>query len=192
MGPKAPVPEEGVAWRLFEPPRLAWFCFTVLAVTGCEGGDVSWALFNTLGDTLRVAVGSDEPAVQEDRCQETPSLCEGLADCICLRSSLQAHDVGWSTVGPSFGPVGTRHTFRVEVSEDFSEIVQRATVFTSGERGEDEIELQQDSASAGSWAVELESLGAADEVRLDTFEVRLYEPDGDFSGDEEVAEVEEE
>ena len=65
-------------------------------------------------------------------------------------------------------------------------------VADAGERGADEIELYQDSASDGSWAIELESLGAEGETRTDTFTVRLFEPDGSFSGDTEVTTTEDE
>jgi len=153
---------------------------------GCNNDDeITWVQFNTDGDTLSVAVGDDVPPEQNDRCRDVPSLCDGLEGCICLRSSLQANDVGTAILDPTFGPVGTRHRLEIEVLDAFQDIVRRATVVASGNRGDDELELRQDSADAGNWAVELESLGAPDERRTDTLEVRLYEPDGAFSSEEE-------
>jgi len=158
----------------------------IALTSACNRDDeITWVQFNTDGDTLFVEVGGDEPASQTTRCQQEPSLCDGLEACICLRSSLLAEDVGYATIDPAFGPVGTRHVLEVEVSDDFQDIVQRATVIASSERGDDELELRQDSADPGNWAVTLESLGAPDEQRTDVLEILLYEPDGAFSGEEE-------
>jgi hypothetical protein len=137
---------------------------------------------------------------QDAGCADEPALCDDVvaldgtagadADigCICLSSSLRANDVGTATVDPTHGPVGTRHVVRVEVLDRFEDIVQRVTVFTEGQRGDEEIELLQDSADPGSWAIELESLGAADEARTDRFELRLYEANGTFSAEEDGTE----
>ena len=81
-----------------------------------------------------------------------------------------------------------RGAVRVEVLDEFQDIVQRVTVYTSGQRDDEEIELRQDSADPGSWAIELESQGTSDETRTDRFELRLYEPDGTFSGEVETTE----
>jgi hypothetical protein len=168
-------------WR-----AAAWLLSGVLTlgVSGCKKDSIEWSRFNADGDFLIVGVGASEPVVQEARCTDEPSLCEGDDGCICLNSSLRANDVGYATVDPTNGPVGTRHTVRIEVLDAFQDIVQRVTVYTIGQRGDEEIELHQDSADAGSWAIELESLGEPDESRVDTFEVRLYEPGGSFSADE--------
>jgi hypothetical protein len=166
----------------------AWAAGVVasLVLAGCSGDDeIEWVQFNTSGDTLLVGVGTDEAVPQSPRCTDEPSLCEGLSGCICLRSSLSAHDVGTAIIDPTHGPVNTRHTLAVEVLDEFEDIVQRVSVVASGPRGEDELELRQDSADPGSWRVQLESLGAPDEVRTDTLEVRLWEPEGVFSADEE-------
>ena len=175
-----------------------WSLCVVALVGGCDNGEIEWVRFNADGDSLVIDVGGERPPTQVEGCADAPSLCEdtvaldGTADvgadlgCICLSSSLRANDVGTATVGPSFGPVGTRHTVRVEVLDAFQDIVQRVTVYTTGQRDDEEIPLRQDSADPGSWAVELESLGAPDEVRTDRFELRLYEPDGTFSGTTEA------
>ncbi len=159
-----------------------------LFVVACNNGDdIEWVQFNTSGDTLLVGVGTAEAVSQSSRCEDTPGLCDGLEGCICLRSSLEAHDVGTAVIDPTFGPVGTRHLLSVEVLDDYEDIVQRVTVIASSERGEDELELRQDSADPGSWRVELESLGEPSESRTDTLEIRLYEPEGVFSADEEAS-----
>ncbi len=169
----------------------------------CNNGGIEWIRFNADGDELVVEVGGESPVAQDEGCADEEyglSLCDDIvaldgtaaadADigCICMSSSLRANDVGTATVDPTFGAVGTRHTVRVEVLDAFQDIVQRVTVYTDGQRGDEEIELLQDSADPGSWAVELKSLGEADEVRTDRFEIRLYEPDGTFSGETEGAE----
>jgi len=178
-----PAPAPGLPSR-----ALAFLCCIAVGAAGpaCNNDDeIDWVQFNTEGDTLLVAVGAEEPVEQSSRCRDEPFLCDGLEGCICLRSSLQANDVGLATIDPTYGPVGTRHVLEVEVLDDFQDIVQRVTVLASGERGEEELELRQDSADAGNWAVTLESLGAPGEERTDTLEVRLYEPDGAFSSEEE-------
>ncbi len=171
---------------------------------GCNDGEVTWARFNADGDVLEVDVGGTGPVPQDAACaDEDPdglTLCEKVTaldgtavtgddlGCICLASSLRANDVGTATVDPTYGPVGTRHTVRVEVLDEFQDIVQRVSVYTTGQRDDEEIELRQDSADPGSWAVELESQGTSDETRTDRFELRLYEPDGTFSGTVETTE----
>ena len=45
--------------------------------------------------------------------------------------------------------------------------------------GEDEFELEQDSADEGVWKLALVSAGSADEVREDTLTVRCWDQDGD-------------
>jgi len=170
---------------------------------GCNDDEITWARFNADGDVLEVDVGGTEPVPQNDGCADVVkgnTLCDDVQaldgtavtgddlGCICLASSLRANDVGTATVDPTFGPVGTRHTVRVEVLDEFQDIVQRVTVYTSGQRDDEEIELRQDSADPGSWAIELESQGTSDETRTDRFELRLYEPDGTFSGEVETTE----
>jgi len=166
----------------------------------CNNDEIEWIRFNADGDVLVVDIGGESPVAQNEGCADEPSLCDDVvaldgtagadADigCICMSSSLRANDVGTATVDPTHGDVGTRHTVRVEVLDAFEDIVQRVTVYTDGQRGDEEIELLQDSADPGSWAVELKSLGEADEVRTDRFEIRLYEPDGTFSGETEGTE----
>ncbi len=187
-------------WR-GAPSRTGLHAFLgsiLLGSAACKDGEIAWARFNADGDVLVVEVGRDGPVAQDSNCADEPALCDdvaaldGAADtdsdigCICLSSSLRANDVGTATVDPTYGPVGTRHMVRVEVLDAFEDIVQRVTVYTTGQRGDEEIELRQDSADPGSWAVELESLGETDESRTDRLELRLYEPDGTFSGTTET------
>ena len=82
---------------------------------------------------------------------------------------------------PGGGPVGTEHSLRVAVEEDFEEDVQRVTVRVDANKyGTDVFELEQDPAFMGEWGIVLESLGDADEPpRSDTLTVKLWTPKGD-------------
>lgn len=166
--------------------RAALISAAALALVACNADDeIEWVQFNASGDTLLVGVGTGEAIGQSSRCDDAETdRCAGVDGCICLRSSLEAHVVGTATIDPPFGPVGTRHTLAVEVDDAFELIVGRVDVVASSSRGEEEVTLRQDSADAGSWRVQLESLGAADETRTDTLEVLLFEPDGVFSAEE--------
>lgn len=166
--------------------RAALFTAAALVASACNNDEaIDWVQFNAAGDTLLVGVGTDGPVGQSSRCDDAEvDPCAGIEGCICLRSSLEAHVVGTAVLDPPFGPVGTIHTLAVEVDESFELIVGRVDVLATGERGEDTVTLRQDSADAGSWRVELESLGASGETRTDSLEVRLYEPDGVFSAEE--------
>ena len=54
--------------------------------------------------------------------------------------------------------------------------MDRVSVRTSsGERGEDEYDLVQDSAGDGFWLLQIESVGEEGEQRTDTFELRLWQ-----------------
>jgi hypothetical protein len=62
-----------------------------------------------------------------------------------------------------------------EVPSDYAGDVDRVTVRTASDgRGEDEYELDRDSAGEGYWVFELESQGEEDEVRTDTLTFFLY------------------
>jgi hypothetical protein len=97
-------------------------------------------------------------------------------DSIDLTSSTGLVVLGTATVSPAGGPVGTIHELSVVIDDEYEESVGRVTVRTdSGERGKDEYELEGDSADEGYWKITLVSAGDSDEVREDSFTIRLFE-----------------
>lgn len=135
-----------------------------LGIFECSGDGVDWARFNSLDDEVEIQVtaGSDlgDPVTIE------------------LFSTTGSIIVGTATVDPGSGPVGTLHTLTVNVYDDYEDVVERVQIIAStNDRGEDEFELQRDSADHGVWQVQLESSGVTGEERTDVFTVRLYEVD---------------
>jgi len=135
---------------------------SLLGLAACDQAEeVTYVQYNASGELLTIQVGAETLL--------EPSSIE-------LNSSTGSVVVGTATVDPAGGPVGTEHTVTVEVSDDYENDITRVTVRTdSGDRGEDEYELEGDSADEGFWKLTLVSAGEADEVREDTFTVRLWE-----------------
>jgi len=131
---------------------------------GCvEDTGTSWKQFNAGDNTLDVVVGT----VDELDPVETN-----------LTSTTGETQVGTGSVDPGGGPVGTVHQVRVEVLADYETAVSRVSVRTdSGDRGVDEFDLLRDSAGAGLWVGDIQSVGTAGEVRTDTLTIRLWEED---------------
>ncbi len=140
-----------------------------LSLLGCSGDEaVTWSQFNGTDDSLTIDVGvaDVEPAVSVD-----------------LSSTTGEVVVGTATVDPGGGPLGTEHDVVVEVFDDYQDIVDRVSVrLTSDQRGDDEFELDQDSADEGVWKTTIVSVGSEDEVRQDTLTVRCWDQDGDDDG----------
>lgn len=136
---------------------------TFLLLSACsEEVEVSYVQFNATGESLTIQVGD-------------ASLLDSEAS-VELTSTTGSVVVGQATVTPAGGPVGTEHELTVEVFDDYENQVDRVSVRTdSGERGEDEYDLIGDSADEGFWKISLLSAGEADEVREDTFTIRLWE-----------------
>jgi hypothetical protein len=94
---------------------------------------------------------------------------------VALTSTTESVVIGWGCISPSAGPIGTVHTIRVEVLDDYEAGVDRVSVRTdSGDRGEDEYDLDHDSADIGFWMREIESVGEEGETRSDTITFRLW------------------
>jgi len=131
---------------------------------GCtEDASTSWIQFNADDNTLQVVVGSVDELDPVDT---------------ILTSTTGETQVGTASVDPGGGPIGTIHHVRVEVVPDFENEVGRASVRTSsGDRGEDEFDLTRDSAGAGLWVGDIQSVGVEDEVRTDTLTIRLWQED---------------
>ena len=131
-------------------------------ILGCASEEeVSWVRYNQEGESVEVQVGTAEVL---DPVQ------------LPLTSSTGAVEIGVATVTPGGGPIGTLHDVLVEVYADHDSDVDRVSVRTSsGERGEDEYDLVQDSAGDGFWLLQIESVGEEGEQRTDTFELRLWQ-----------------
>lgn len=131
--------------------------------------EVTYSQFNADGDQVTIQVGVDDvldPVVGE------------------LSSSTGEVVVGEIEVDPGGGPVGTEHAVVVEIFDDWENIVDRVSVrLSSPGRGEDEFDLDQDSADEGVWKLTLVSVGSEDEQREDTLTVYAWDIDGDDDAD---------
>jgi hypothetical protein len=146
---------------------MRWVCVLVLvAASGCNKDDEpTYTQFNEEDENLEIDVGAakKEPAVS-----------------IVLYSSSGLVTVGTAKVDPGGGPIGTEHVIVVEVENAYENVVDRVSVRTeSAERGEDEYDMDPDSADEGFYKLTLVSVGEPDEVRTDTFTIRLWDEDDD-------------
>jgi len=128
----------------------------------CAGDqDAEWRQWNATDDLVPISVGIDE--VQDP--VEVP-----------LRSSTGEVEVGTARVTPGGGPIGTLHDVVVIVDDEYADVVDRASVRTdSGDRGEDEYDLERDSAEEGVYKLTIVSDGAEGEIREDIFTFRLWD-----------------
>ncbi|MCB9668047.1 MAG: hypothetical protein H6736_16690 [Alphaproteobacteria bacterium] len=141
--------------------RAVVLLLSFLALCACEKeGDVVWRQFNSDADSVLIEV--------------EPGETSGLAE-VTLMSNLGITAVGTATVDPARGPVGTEHELVVLVDEEFADRVERASVSSVGARGEESYDLVGDNARAGVFALVLTSLGEADESRIDTWRIDLWE-----------------
>ena len=138
---------------------------------GCEeDADPNWVQFNATEDQVEVQVGVD-------------SLLDDVSVLLYSSSGQEAGvEVGTASVSPGGGPIGTEHLIVIEVYDDYQDTVGRATVRTdSADRGEDEYDLDPDSADEGIYTTTLVSVGDEGEQRIDTFTFRLW-----YDSEEEV------
>jgi hypothetical protein len=141
---------------------LALLPLTLLLGACTEEQETAFLQFNSTGESLTIYVGDDSRLEQDDS--------------IDLTSSTGLVVLGTATISPAGGPVGTVHALSVVIDDEYEESVGRVTVRTdSGERGKDEYELEGDSADEGYWKITLVSAGDSDEVREDSFTIRLFE-----------------
>ncbi|MSQ02464.1 MAG: hypothetical protein EXR71_11330 [Myxococcales bacterium] len=133
----------------------------VLGLVACDTADeTTYEQYNADGDSVTVSVGVAEllPAVTT-----------------VLHSSTGEVEVGTASVDPGGGPVGSTHTVLVSLSEDYVADVDRVSVRTdSGDRGEDEYDLEPDSTGTGIYKRELVTVGGEDETRDDVLTFRLW------------------
>lgn len=131
------------------------------AAVGCNKDEgVQYDQYNADNDRLSIQVGIEELLDPI----ETP-----------LMSSTGQVEVGLARVDPGGGPIGTNHEIVIEVYDAYQDVVDRASVRTASPgRGEDEYDLEQDSADEGVYLITLESEGAVDEEREDTLTFNLW------------------
>jgi len=128
-----------------------------------EGDESAYIRFNSESDQLTIQVGTEE-------------VLEAVS--VSLYSTTGTVEIGSASVDPGGGPIGTIHTLTVEVFDDWENEVSRVSVRTdSGERGEDEYDLEADSADEGLYLRELSSAGDEGESREDTFSIFVWEDD---------------
>ncbi len=143
--------------------RRASFAVLGLAgLTACNGdAESEWLQWNATDDFVEIEVGIDDVLPEVE---------------VPLRSSTGEVEVGVARVDPAGGPIGTLHAVVVIVYDDYADVVDRASVRTdSGSRGEDEYDLERDSAEEGVYKLTVESDGVPPEVRSDTFTFRLWD-----------------
>jgi hypothetical protein len=149
---------------------LTLVSFTLAILPGCKKDEeVTYAQFNGDEDTLSVEVGAKKAL---------PALS------IELHSTTGEVIVGTAEVDPGGGPIGTEHAVVVIVADDYENVVDRVSIRTdSGDRGEDEFDLDVDSADEGYYKTTLVSVGEEGEIRTDTLTVRLWDIEDDEDGD---------
>ena len=122
---------------------------------------VQYERFNADGDTITLSVGAEDvlDAIEID-----------------LHSTTGEVVIGTAKASPGGGPIGTEHTFVVAIDDDWQDQVDRVSVrIDSGERGEDEYDLEQDSADEGLYKLSLVSVGDEGEARDDVVEVHVWD-----------------
>lgn len=134
----------------------------VPALAACNGDqEAEWRQWNATDDQVQVEVGIADLLDEVE---------------ISLYSSTGEVPVGTARVDPAGGPIGTLHDIVIIVDDDYADVVDRASVRTdSGDRGEDEYDLERDSAEEGVYKLTIESDGAPGEVRTDTLTFRLWD-----------------
>lgn len=160
-------------WR---PESRAALPALLVLLFACNNKDeeVVYDQWNATDDSVDVAVGA----------------AVGDALTVDLHSSTGAVVVGSATVDPGSGPVGTEHTITVIVADDYANVVDRASVRTaSPDRGEDEYDLEADSADEGIYVLTLVSVGDEGEQRTDTLTFRLWDIEGDDDGEGDTADA---
>lgn len=136
---------------------VAWLAM----LAACNGnGDIIWRQFNNEADTLTIEiVGDVGPVVMSEITSNTGEVI-----------------IGTAIVDPGSGPVGTAHRLVLEIDDEWQERIGRATITSTGERGEEEYDLRQDAADHGVFDLTLTSLGEPGEIRTDTWIMTLWEP----------------
>jgi hypothetical protein len=139
-------------------PRLAAVAFALVA---CSDDDtIGLVRFNNAADAVAIGVTAG------------PELGDPVER--VLASNTGATQVGLATVTPGSGPIGTEHRVFVEVANDFQDLVIRARLVATGDRGEQRYRLLRDSADPALWLLDVVSYGDPGEERQDTFTFELW------------------
>ena len=141
--------------------RLFGICLFGL---GCgEESDSDLDQFNATTDAFSVSIAPDADLTPQE---------------IELRSSTGQVIVGTAVITPGGGPVGTEHQLVIEVADTWQGQVEKVVVAVdSGDRGVEEFTLKRDSADSGYHQIDIISVGEDEEVREDTFTVKLFAND---------------
>ena len=147
--------------------RLFGICLFGL---GCgEESDSDLDQFNATTDAFSVSIAPDADLTPQE---------------IELHSSTGQVIVGMAVITPGGGPVGTEHQLVVEVADTWQGQVEKVVVTVdSGDRGVEEFTLKRDSADPGYHQIDIISVGEDEEVREDTFTVKLFANDIQTTGD---------
>ena len=154
---------------------MRWLCLLVVAAAvGCNKDDeVTYTQFNAENEFVEIDVGIAE-------IPKKPKSNEPKSATIVLHSSTGEVTVGGAAVRPAGGPIGTEHEIVVIVEDAYENLVDRVSVRTNSDsRGEDEYDLEPDSADEGFYKPILVSVGEPGEVRTDTLTFRLWDEDDD-------------
>jgi hypothetical protein len=142
----------------------------LLALDCSEDTDPNWVQYNSDEDFVSLEVGASE--------ELDPVSCD-------LTSEVAGLVIGSASVTPGGGPIGTEHSVLVIVDDEWENEVGRVTVRTdSGERGEDEYELEADPADEGYYGLTIVSVGEEGEQRTDTLTFRLWYDSEEESSDD--------
>ena len=143
------------------PLRASLLALVIVSAACSEAVETSYEQFNAGDDALSIEVG-------------VADVLDPVS--IELWSNTGEVTVGAAEATPGGGPAGTLHEIVVTVSDDYKDVIDRVTIRTdSGERGEDEYDLTRDYADEGIFKLELQSVADDDEIRTDTFTVRLWD-----------------
>lgn len=156
-------------------PRLRSALLLLVALGACTADDeTTYEQFNADDDEISISVGVD--------------LLDAVS--VDLHSTTGEVVIGTASVDPGGGPVGTEHTILVEIADDYEEMVDRVSVRAKAEgRGDDEYDLQGDSADEGLYKKTLVSQGEEGETREDTFVIRVWDIVDDTDGQSDTGDT---
>lgn len=157
-------------------PALRWAKVLLLVVLGActEDDEVTYEQFNADDDEITIAVGGE------------------LLDAVTveLHSTTGEVVIGSASVDPGGGPIGTEHTILVQIDDAYEDEVDRVSVRAKAEgRGDDEYDLQGDSADEGLYKRTLVSQGEEGETREDTFVIRVWDIVDDTDGQTDTSDT---
>lgn len=152
----------------------------VAALAACDSStETTYDQYNADDNAVTVQVGVETVYQTDDN---GDPLLDDAGDpvpeavSVTLTSTSGEFELGTASVSPSAGPIGTVHTARVELDDDYASNVDKVSIRTdSGDRGEDSYDLDADSTGEGVWTLEIRSYGEEGETREDTVTFLLYE-----------------